>query len=513
MFADRLSKDDDLTSCSPEDATKNRERLVISLVKRGPLLEYHGEVHQPEQRAEFEGVRQQDERHILDSKGDSKKEPNDSKVKIKAGDDSKAKVETIDNVEVESVTVEPVIDDVEAESAVVKTQEEGGSSKNDWSHMKMSDLKDELRVRNLKVGGRKADLVSRLISSDFEIHTLENRINVKPTSQLSSLELLELQRLEEHLHEVDECILNLKEYRGHLARHVSEDTYAQSKIDNLAEDEAIVTSDYKMKILSCFYRETQKKWFGKRGTNLLGFMITTNLLDEADKLRGVKDVQFVYMVTDDSLTDAWEVACAKTIVYEEFLPDHVKKVRFWSDGAGCFKSKTHRVFQPFWKHWTGVDEIELRITPAGNGKSQLDGSFGRLNFVLHGSVDEGHSYYDAPTILNSISHSTGLASTKVQAFLPDRSSQVKADIGGIRFESILLTLLDLNREEEDNSVRVRAFHHSGYGQGQRLNLSMRSIIFYEDQDDADEGLSKTKKKEKKEAAKIELYNGDVSPAR
>jgi hypothetical protein len=607
MFADRLSKDG-LTSCSPEDATRNRERLVLSLIeKRGPLLEYHGDEVQPEQETAIKGVGQQNRCHVLGSKGnkkdeldglsscpqdkdktinrerlvlpslvkrypklecpcdgeavqcaggagqqnkrhvldpkkcDEKDESNDSNVKVKAGDESKVKAETVDDVvEVESVMAESImvetqekggackkdwpntkvkageesevkaktVDDVvEVES--VKTQDKGGTRKKDWPNAKMPALKAELRVRNLKLGGRKADLVSRLIASDLEMDKSEKRIDGKPTSsRLTSDELLELQKQQEHLHEIDECVLNLKEYRGHLARHVSEDTYAQSKIDNLADDEAIVTSDYKMKILSCFYRETQKKWFGKRGTNLLGFMITTNSLDEADKLQGVKDVQFIFMVTDDSLTDAWEVACAKATVYEEFLPDHVEKVRFWSDGAGCFKSKTHRVFQPFWKHWVGVEEIELRITPAGNGKSQLDGSFGRLNFVLHGAVDEGHSYYDAPSILNAISHSTGLAATKVRAFLPDRSSQVKGDIEGMRFESVLLTLLDPNRDEKDHSVQV--FHHSGYGQGQKLDLSMQSLLFYEDPDEADEKLSKKEKKEKKKAAMIEVYNTDVS---
>jgi hypothetical protein len=47
---------------------------------------------------------------------------------------------------------------------------------------------------------------------------------------------------------------------------------------------------------------------------------------------------------------------------------------------------TDCVFQHFWKHWVGVDEIELQITPTDSGKSQLDGSFGQLNFVLHGAV-------------------------------------------------------------------------------------------------------------------------------
>jgi hypothetical protein len=236
-------------------------------------------------------------------------------------------------------------------------------------------------------------------------------------------------------------------------------------------------------------------------------MITTNALDEADKLQGVKDVQFVFMVTDDCLTDAWEVACAKNALYEEFLPEHVTRVSFWSDGAGCFKSKTHRVFQPFWKHWTGVDEIELRITPAGNGKSQLDGRFGWLNFVLQGAVDEGHSYYDAPTILNAIEHSTGLTATKVRTFLPDRSNQVTGDIASIRFESVLLTLLDPNRSEHESSA-VRAFHHSGYGQGQLLNLSKRSI-FYEVSEESDEAEDESKSKKKKQVWK-DVYNTNVS---
>jgi hypothetical protein len=90
-------------------------------------------------------------------------------------------------------------------------------------------------------------------------------------------------------------------------RHLLEDSYAQSKIGILCDDKAIVTSDYKMKILSCFSREAQKKWFGKQRTNLRGFMITTNALNKADKLQGVKDVQFVFMVTDNCLTDACEV--------------------------------------------------------------------------------------------------------------------------------------------------------------------------------------------------------------
>ena len=56
----------------------------------------------------------------------------------------------------------------------------------------------------------------------------------------------------------------------------------------------------------------------------------------------------------------------------------------------------HQAMQPFWKLWTGVDEISYRITPTGDGKSALDGMFGHFNTVLVWSaVDQGSSYFNS----------------------------------------------------------------------------------------------------------------------
>ena len=88
------------------------------------------------------------------------------------------------------------------------------------------------------------------------------------------------------------------------------------------------------------------------------------------------------MVTDDTLQDENQVIAAKKLLYKEHLPDNIKKVHFVSDGAGCFKSKLHRAVQPFYKTWTGVDEVTLRVTPARAGKTSLDGRFGTFNSIL-----------------------------------------------------------------------------------------------------------------------------------
>jgi hypothetical protein len=76
---------------------------------------------------------------------------------------------------------------------------------------------------------------------------------------------------------------------------------------------------------------------------------------------------------------------------------------------------------------------------------------------------------------------------------------------------VLLTLLDPNHHGKD-SMTVRAFHHSGYGQGQQLNLSEQSIFYdavSEELPDDAQDESKSKKKEKKRVW-LDVYNIDVS---
>ena len=151
-------------------------------------------------------------------------------------------------------------------------------------------------------------------------------------------------------YEVETCIHNLCEYCGHLARQTAEEEKAIQELEDLLDNEALVICDYKMKILACYFRENQKKFFGKRGTTTFGSMIVTNPEDVELKTKGVKDVSFVMLVTNDSLQDDWAVVCAKCYIYKECLPKHIKKVIFVADGAGCFKSKLHCAIQGLWKY-------------------------------------------------------------------------------------------------------------------------------------------------------------------
>jgi hypothetical protein len=279
----------------------------------------------------------------------------------------------------------------------------------------------------------------------------------------------------EDLEAVDQRIEDLREFRSHMSRHVSEERYAANELRTLSDNVASVICDYKMKILACYFRESQSKWFGKSGTSAIGFMIITNPTDEEGKASGKKDVSFVILFTDDTYQDEWGVATAKLYLYKNCLPSQIDTVYFTSDGAGYFKSKLHKAIMPFWKMWTGVAERKNRVTPAGDGKTALDGMFGQLMFLLKGAVDEhGLSYYDASSMMDAIEATRGLKATAFRQYLPDRSNQIKTEIRvDPRLDSVLLTVLD------DDERHVRLYKHSGYGQGIEVSLQ-HNVDFYWD---------------------------------
>jgi len=225
-------------------------------------------------------------------------------------------------------------------------------------------------------------------------------------------------------------------------------------------------------------------------------MIVTNPKDLETKAKGVKEVSFVMMVTNDGIQDDWAVACAKSYIYKNCLPDHVKKSNFVADGAGCFKSKLHRAIQPLWKSWTGIEEELLRLTPAGDGKTNLDGMFGRMSVILSSSVDNGESYYNMETILDAISESNGLSSTSFVGFNPDRRCGLSVELTDTKtsFSSSILTTVLASDCNHSGNILSNAFKHTGYGSGKALKSSMFSF-FVKDGD---------------QKKKIHLYDEEVS---
>jgi len=108
--------------------------------------------------------------------------------------------------------------------------------------------------------------------------------------------------------------------------------------------------------------------------------------------------------------------------------------------------------------FSGIFEEVLRITPAGDGKSRLNGIFGRVNEALLTAVDSGMSIFDVDTILEALGyHGAGVMGSVFTSFTPDRSWRLYSRlVGKARLESVL-------RTELLPGGALRACKHSGYG--------------------------------------------------
>ena len=184
--------------------------------------------------------------------------------------------------------------------------------------------------------------------------------------------------------ELQTCLRNLIDYRAHLVHKHSEALFDSEFYSNLADDEAVVICDWKMKILSSKFREAQAEWFSKRGMSLLGFEIHLKSENEDERR-----VLYHFFVSDDTTQDTEAVLCAKHYLYMEVLPSYgVKRVKFRSDGAMCFSSKEAKSFITVWDDLAqanskGAYETSYKVSVSGCGKTALDVSYSYSMNVIH----------------------------------------------------------------------------------------------------------------------------------
>ena len=72
---------------------------------------------------------------------------------------------------------------------------------------------------------------------------------------------------------------------------------------------------------------------------------------------------------------------------------------------------------------------DARVSPAGAGKSNLDGMFGRLKKMLDDAVNSGASYWDASTIVEAADAAGGMHATTFLEYTPSRGTkQLSAEL-------------------------------------------------------------------------------------
>ena len=77
------------------------------------------------------------------------------------------------------------------------------------------------------------------------------------------------------------------------------------------------------------------------------------------------EVSYRMHMSDDIEQNCHDIASSKLLVYRDLCEEGITEVFFRSDGAGPYRTPLLRALQPRWKDWTGVTELSVRTSPAG----------------------------------------------------------------------------------------------------------------------------------------------------
>jgi hypothetical protein len=138
----------------------------------------------------------------------------------------------------------------------------------------------------------------------------------------------------------------------------------------------------------------------------------------------------------------------------------VIETEFESDGAGAFNSNMAKACMPYWYEWSNgrVEEVEIRHCVNGDGKSKLDGSFGRLGCNYREAVNNRVTdIINAETCLAAYEGSGGIRGATAAILQPDRTNK-----------------LEIVQNNPRRSKReIRSYSNSGYGDG--ISISFDDI--------------------------------------
>ena len=207
-------------------------------------------------------------------------------------------------------------------------------------------------------------------------------------------------------------------------------------------------------------------------------MVLTNLQEKV----GEVDVHFFLFFSDDTQQDSYFVAAGKDYIYSEFLPsifpdDVTVKVYYESDGAGCYNSYVSKALMPWWRHFTNgrVEEVQIRHSIAGDGKSPLDAAFRKLGQNFRDAVNNGIAYITNATIcLVAYQDGAGIGGATAAVLTLERDGH-NLDVPTKNNQQKLLSSHRLVLDRSKNCIR--GYSNSGYGEGIALKLDKINAMF------------------------------------
>ncbi|KAK3084477.1 hypothetical protein FSP39_014148, partial [Pinctada imbricata] len=242
----------------------------------------------------------------------------------------------------------------------------------------------------------------------------------------------------------------------HILRSVNQDCARSDTLAKLGEEEVYVERDWAMKFLQMVYRESQSKWFAKRGINW-HISVGTFFLD--GEMSSHTIVHLFDNATQDAVTS--NAILLDTLRKLHEIKPNLVRAYLRSDNAGCFHSYSS-IFGI--KSINGESPIKVErvdfADPQG-GKSICDRRAAHLKSTIRKFVNEGNDVRSAADFLCAVKKSNTVNTSIVVAIPPPSKVQGSKVLKQCPLKNIT-SLYNFSFEEEG----MKVWKQYGIGCGQ-----------------------------------------------
>lgn len=189
----------------------------------------------------------------------------------------------------------------------------------------------------------------------------------------------------------------MEEWKKHLLRSVNQDRAQSHVIENLSDGEVLIERDWAMKLLPMMYRESQSKWFAKRGMNW-HLTVGTYIIN------GVLHSHTIVHIFDNANQDA---VTSNAILKDSVLKlkeknQNLTKAFIRSDNAGCFHSVEAIFCIPLLNQVSALKVVQVDFADPQGGKSICDRRAAHIKGSIRNYVNEGNNVTTSNEFLSAV---------------------------------------------------------------------------------------------------------------